>query len=476
MMQYVLYLPINKQKTATNMKKIWLLIAAVTILSCKNDKEADFTIISGEITNNRGGEITLRKPNNLEFSESIQISKEGKFLDTLFIESGNYTFQYGRNRAEIFVKPGSSLVINFNSDDFDNTLVFSGKGSEISNYLFGKQKTEKKLLGENNEIYKLDEAAYVSKMKEIKSTLEKMVSDSKGIDDDFEQKEKRNINYAYLTRLNNYQIFHSYYAQKPDFKTSEGFLKELDAVTYDNEEDFLFSSDYRTLVTNHYRKKAGELSREKQIDSDVAFIQVVGALEKPTMKNDLIYERVKYAFTYSEDIETLYKQFMASSTNEAHKKEITESYNKFKTVAKGQPSPKFKDYENFAGGKTSLDDLKGNYVYINVWATWSSPNPREMNSLKELETEHKGKKIKFVSISVDRAADHDKWKRVVAENKFGGIHLFADKDMESSFVQDYFVKMTPRYIIIDPAGKIVNSNAPRPSSSKLKRTLSALNI
>ena len=473
-MFYICFL-FNK-KTASNMKKIWLLIAAITIMSCNDDKKAEFTVISGQIINNRGSEITFKKSNNKEFNESVQVARDGKFLDTLFMESGNYTFQYGRNRAEIFVNPGSSLVINFNSDDFDNTLVFSGKGSEISNYLFEKQKTEKKILGENNEIYKLDEAAYVSKVKEIKSTLEKLISDSKGIDDDFEEKEKRNLNYTYLTRLNNYQIFHSHYAQMPEFKTSEGFLKELDAVTYDNEEDFLFSPDYRTLVTNHYRKKAGELSREKQIDSDVAFIQVVGALEKPTMKNDLIYERVKYAFTYSEDLAGLYKQFMASSTNEAHKKEITESYNKFKTVAKGQPSPKFKDYENYAGGKTSLDDLKGNYVFINVWATWSSPNPREMNFFKELEATYKGKKIKFVSISVDRAADHDKWRSVVAENKFAGIHLFADKDMESSFVQEYFIKTTPRYILIDPTGNIISANAPRPSSSKLKRTFSALNI
>ncbi len=458
------------------MKKIWLLIAAVTILSCKNEKEADFTIISGEITNNRGSEITFKKPNNTEFNETIKVGRDGKFIDTLFIESGNYTFQYGRNRAEIFVTPGNNVVINFNSDDFDNSLIFSGKGSEISNYLFAKQKKEKELLGENNEIYKLEEAAYTLKLKEIKTTLEKLVSGSKGISDDFEAKEKRNINYTYLIRLNNYQIFHSYYAQLPDFKTSEGFLKELNAVTYDNEEDFLFSPDYRTLVTTHYRIKAAELARAEHIDNDIAFIKVVGALQKPTMINDLIYERVKYAFTYSEDLEPLYKQFMAASTNEAHKKEITESYNQFKTVAKGQPSPKFKDYENYAGGKTSLDDLKGNYVFVNVWATWSNPNPREMNFIKELETTYKGKNIKFVSISVDREVDHDKWKQMVLKNKFAGIQLFSDKDMESSFIKEFLIKTTPRYILIDPSGKIVNANAPRPSSSRLTRLFSELNI
>jgi len=458
------------------MKKTWLLIAFIAIVSCKNDSETDAIVVSGKITNNRGSEITFKKPNNKEFKETLNVAKDGNFLDTLLVETGIYTFQYGRNRTEVYLEEGSNLVINFDARDFENTLTFSGDGSEISSYLFEKQKTEKKLLGEDNSIYKLDEVAYVSKLKEIKSALGKLISSSKGISNDFEEKEKRNLNYTYLVRLNNYQMFHSHYANDPGFKTSDGFLKGLEEIAYDNEEDYIYSADYRTLATSYYRKKAGELARKEKIDTDIAFIKVVGVLQKNTMKNDLIYERIKYAFTNSEDLEGLYKQFMASSTNETHKKEITESYKQFKTVVKGQPSPKFNDYENYAGGKTSLDDLKGNYVFINVWATWSSPNPRETNFLKELETTYKGKNIKFVSISVDKAADHEKWKNVVGENKFAGIQLFSDKDMESGFVKEYLIKTTPRYILIDPAGNIVNSNAPRPSSKRLNRLFNELNI
>ncbi len=458
------------------MKKIWFLIAFIAIVSCKDETENTTTIVSGKITNNRGSEITLKKVNDNDFKETLKVAEDGSFLDTLLIETGVYTFQYGRDRTEIFVEAGNNLTINFDANDFENTLIFSGDGSEISTYLFNKQKTEKKLMGEETAIYKMDEATYVSKLKEIKATLEKLVTDSKGIPGDFEGKEKRNLNYTYLVRLNNYQIFHSYYANDPGFKTSDGFLKGVEEIKYDNEEDYLYSMDYRTLATSYYRTQAADLARKDKIDNDIAFIKVVGALKQPIMKNELIYELVKYAFANSEDLEGLYKQFMASSTNEAHKKEITESYNQFKTVIKGQPSPKFKDYENFSGGKTSLDDLKGNYVFINIWATWSSPSPREMNSLKELETVYKGKNIKFVSISVDRAADHDKWKSVVGENKFAGIQLFADKAMESSFVKEYFIKTTPRYILIDPKGNIVDSNAPRPSSSRLIRLFGELKI
>lgn len=37
------------------------------------------------------------------------------------------------------------------------------------------------------------------------------------------------------------------------------------------------------------------------------------------------------------------------------------------TLAKGKASPVFENYENHKGGKTSLTDLKGKYVYIDVW-------------------------------------------------------------------------------------------------------------
>ena len=137
------------------MKKLWLLIAFIAIVSCKDDTEKAATVVSGKITNNRGSEITFKKPNNQEFIETLNVARDGSFLDTLLIETGVYTFQYGRNRTEIFVEAGNDLTINFDANDFENTLTFSGDGSEISTYLFNKQKTEKKLMGEDNSIYKL---------------------------------------------------------------------------------------------------------------------------------------------------------------------------------------------------------------------------------------------------------------------------------------------------------------------------------
>ncbi|AUP77450.1 TlpA family protein disulfide reductase [Flavivirga eckloniae] len=142
----------------------------------------------------------------------------------------------------------------------------------------------------------------------------------------------------------------------------------------------------------------------------------------------------------------------------------------------GKPSPEFVDYENHKGGTTSLADLKGKYVYIDVWATWCGPCKKEIPSLKKVEKQYHGKNIEFVSISIDTPKDHGKWKEMVNDKALGGVQLFADNNWKSQFVQDYKIQGIPRFILIDPAGNIVNADAPRPSSPKLIELFTSLEI
>ena len=140
---------------------------------------------------------------------------------------------------------------------------------------------------------------------------------------------------------------------------------------------------------------------------------------------------------------------------------------------KGQPSATF-NYENAKGGTTSLESLKGKYVYVDVWATWCGPCRQQIPFLKQIEEKYHGKKIEFVSISVDKAADHEKWKKMVTDQALGGIQLFADKDWSSAFVTAYGINSIPRFILIGPDGKIVDGDAKRPSDPALQAQLDSL--
>ena len=154
---------------------------------------------------------------------------------------------------------------------------------------------------------------------------------------------------------------------------------------------------------------------------------------------------------------------------------IMQDYTEKKEMSKmmGKPSPSFENYENYSGGTTSLSDLKGKYTYIDVWATWCRPCREEIPALKILEEKY-GEQINFVSISVDKPKDRDKWLAMVKDLELKGYQLFANSDKPTTFDQEYNISSIPRFLIVDPDGNVYNPDAPRPSEAKTEKLLETL--
>ncbi|GAA4943593.1 hypothetical protein GCM10023314_15790 [Algibacter agarivorans] len=458
------------------MKKLFFLAFAIALIACKEETKVDYAIISGKITNKTIEDLSINSYDR-SFTENIAVSDDGSFQDTLSTDLNAYVLFDGKNPVFLSIEPRYHLTINYDAKDFANTLSITGKGAEVNNYLITKRKIEQKLFGNGREIYSFDEAYFKEKLMAIKNAHDSLLNSSKGISDDYRTKEKRNIQYGYLNKLKDYENAHRYLTGNREFTVSNDFLKELEDIDYSNESDFNFSNDYKAILTNHYMNKANDLGEKESItDNGLAFIKTVSSIKNTTIKNALLYDYASYNLKSSADVDGLYKAFLENSTSEKNNALITDIYNTLTALTKGKPSPKFINYENNAGGTTSLDDLKGKFVYIDVWATWCKPCINEIPSLKKVEEQFHGKNIEFVSISIDRITDHDKWKSMVNNGALGGIQLFAGKDSESSFVKDYQIESIPRFILIDTEGHIVDANAPRPSSPELIDLLASLNI
>lgn len=160
---------------------------------------------------------------------------------------------------------------------------------------------------------------------------------------------------------------------------------------------------------------------------------------------------------------------------EFYKTNYEREHANYSALKKGTPSPKF-NYPNTKGENVSLDDLKGKYVYVDVWATWCGPCKQEIPFLKELHNEYKDKNIAIVSLSIDKMEHKDKWLKMIADENLQGIQIMADKDWNSDFVTAYNIQGIPRFILIDKEGNIIDANAPRPSSPELKELLNSLNL
>lgn len=173
---------------------------------------------------------------------------------------------------------------------------------------------------------------------------------------------------------------------------------------------------------------------------------------------------------------------MAKSQNQQILNYFKQNFASKQLLKKGTTSPVFENYIDYNGGKKSLSSFKGKYVYIDLWATWCGPCIMQIPYLKILEKEYHNKNIEFVSISTDEhrrsggtwEAAEKKWRKFVKEKELTGVQLWAGKDI--SFQQAYQVNGIPRFILIDKQGKIINSNAPRPSEPALRDLLDSLDL
>ncbi len=117
-------------------------------------------------------------------------------------------------------------------------------------------------------------------------------------------------------------------------------------------------------------------------------------------------------------------------------------------------------FNSIEGNQVSLSDLKGKYLYVDIWATWCRPCLQQLPAMKELEEKYRDTGIEFVSISVDNDRDKAKWQKMVQDKQMKGIQLFAGKG--TSFHQDYEISTIPKFLIIGKEGEIISDNAPRP--------------
>jgi len=101
----------------------------------------------------------------------------------------------------------------------------------------------------------------------------------------------------------------------------------------------------------------------------------------------------------------------------------------------------------------SLDDLKGQWVILNLWATWCPPCIVEMPSLQKLQDTYEGQGVKVVAIALDRNMDGKKLREFMAKYKFGPIAAYyGDYPTINKQVE---IKGLPTTYILSPNGQTI---------------------
>lgn len=166
------------------------------------------------------------------------------------------------------------------------------------------------------------------------------------------------------------------------------------------------------------------------------------------------------------------KKMIRQPGNQAKVKEqmdlMEANYSRFAACMPGTDLSAF-EFADREGKTVKLGDLKGKYVYIDVWSTGCLPCKQEIPHLEKLEQAMATDDIVFVSISLDK--NNDVWQKFIREKNMGGLQLIADKGFKHPFCGTMGMKGIPQFMLLDRDCKVINFNAKRPSNPVLWKYL-----
>lgn len=200
--------------------------------------------------------------------------------------------------------------------------------------------------------------------------------------------------------------------------------------------------------------------------------EAVTHVTDPALKDIFVRDYIAAARMKIEEYEKvapLVKPYLISDASKA----FILDYEKVLHKNVGQKGLNF-TYKDINDKPVSFSDFKGKFVYIDLWATWCGPCKAEIPHMKKIEEDYHGKNIVFVSLSLDKPKDAQKWKDFVTKEQLKGIQIMADKDFSSDVAKNYDVNAIPRFLLFDTKGNIINADALRPSNPELREQLDKL--
>jgi thiol-disulfide isomerase/thioredoxin len=444
------------------------------IYSCNNNKstekndEKDLTVISGKIDNANDRIVKLSYNST---TDTIQLNENGEFTAKILLkEPSHLVIVNGGNHARIYVNPKSKLNLTVKAENFYETLKFTGDDADINNYL-AKQVAFIVKLGINSESF-----LYASKYETFAKALQGM---NDILNDNLNQFANGNEKYADFANLERERfkimsgtLLLTFYTPlintNQNNKDIESSIDNLVTSTDLNNPMMIQLYEFKPFVQNlaAYELNKQLKAENRQIASapeyaEMYFTVLDRIFNDPIVLEELYYSYIKdFAGYYgAESVVGIYSKYKDFSSNKQRLSELEKIFAGYDNLAAGNASVNW-SFPDINGKMVSLSDFKGKYVYIDVWASWCGPCKQEIPYLKSLKDKFKGKNIEIIGISVDE--NKTDWENIMKSESLTGIQLFA-AGWENTLCESFKITGIPRFILIDKQGKIINSNADRPS-------------
>ncbi len=412
-----------------------ILLVLVGVYNCSKPNKSKQATLIGKIINPKKNYIVVSKdPFDID-SDTIQIKNGNKLKKRIEIEKEGLYFLYIFPEFQVFyLKPNDSLAFIINTNEFDESLSFSGTSGFENNLLMNI------FLMNEKENYFLQDKFNQIKPHKLNKLLDSFYNQKKLYINNYKKEfKKTSKKFKEITELYN--------------RVSQARIKELYAIKHKkNLPDNFF--EYRKILQKplpsanipdliYFAKLMidSKLSAQKKsINKNVKIIDVISnEIKDENLKNTLY---MLYCKNYikdnvvSDENNSVIKKYKMFMTDTAYFNDCLRSIRRNKRIIAGKSIPNIEIVE-LSGKRTSLHQvLKKNKTLVAFWDFYYRKNFKvNLEKLKAIKTKYPNINILVLNTNTD---DYDEWKlQVPTETNFDFYQIVNPNELEEIFPDSY---------------------------------------
>lgn len=474
-------------------KIIYILpLLIIFLVSCNTGTENntlnnDVVYFGGNIINPVSKEVKLVKTDGKTDTLIAKLDKNNFFIFKIdSLKTGAYTFHHGEEFQYVYLEKHDSLMIRLNTLEFDESLVFTGKGAPVNNYLIKRY-----VNNENNNInlihlFSLDTAKFNKTIDSIKVVESQILSDFNYNESGFSEEALRWANN--MLKFTEYSI-KELYPYNNTLINKRDSLTRVDSSFFDYRKDVDINDS--TLYNNEYFKSYLN-SRIVNLTLDSLFTVIpekdffadskkfnkeygniltyyISTFKNKNIREYLYYRYSKSLFVDELSVDDLQSLLIPFYENVSDEKMINKINHLLSRYVKLSPGSKALDFDVYDGKKLKkFSEYFGKPIYLFFWLSpnrynWNTDLTKSYNKLKKQYPT-----IQFISVYLDYPETWEENKKLSGAN---GIQLSADYRIIKN---KYLIPSSNSFVLIDKNGNIVESNTSWPGGRKIKAKLDKL--
>lgn len=403
---------------------------SIFIIGCKKEPEKQTTWISGQIINPHMDYIIISKGDMVIDSLPLDAMKHFSFHSDQ-LEEGIYMIRHLETQM-FYLMPGDSLVLHLNTQDFDESLNYSGRGASKNNLLmdlFLTNENENKIIPQ---WYSLSPKDFTKKIDSLRNKKQKEIQAyffKNPVTDGFKNIAQASVDYDYYLKKEAYGRVND---ARLNLQNTD-FYSYRKKINYGNKELGLYYPYYWFFIRyfdNLAFDKFPPGENRNSFDFNYEKLKIIDSLiTEESFKNSLAAHTAKRYFFHAKEEENqkkFFALFNKINTNPADKEEIEHLFSTSINMSRGRKLPEV-SLVSMDNSTLSIHEIIKEPTVLYFWnMNWPQQISNIHERVKELKTKYP--EIDFIGINTN---DHyRRWRNFVRAEDFDDSKEYQLEDLE----------------------------------------------